>query len=306
MQQNKKHWENSIIVQATYREFKAKERIHYQQVQSCYLAYCTTGQGKIKINNHLFEIHPNSVIFAPWNHSITYMPSSTSPYVLGCLHLIPDIKEKNIHYGAFHSRQPGNQLFAERQNEVIKEFVDPFLRQFSQKNDLTGLIDYAINKYTQLASEEQLRLLARLLFFEIYSMVHGETPKALPIPPNLKKIITHIENYLETPINMDQLRFHGNLSEKSIFRLFRKYLNTTPQKYITHQRLLHAANVLNKTTTSINSLSESLQFSTPGNFCRAFKKEFGISPMKYRNQSADPGILPKITRRPHRNTDDLN
>ena len=296
-----KYWKNAIIIQALYREFRAGENYHYPQVQSCYIAFCLTGHGKIKVNNQIFDISPGKILFAPWNHCITYMPAPESPYVLGCIHLIPDMAEHGkIYWNAFHTIHQDNPMYLLRKNEVIDKFNNACCRHFPDDSNFFNLMRYAIDCFLAQAAEDQLRLLARVLFYEIYNMLHQPESENLRnhLPAALLRMLNHIDDYLELHIDMRQLSFHSRLSSASIYRLFKKYLNITPQKYIIRQRLFHAARVMKKSTISIASLSNSLQFSTPGNFSRAFKQEFGISPRKFRENPVDIPDDSRIIRSP--------
>ncbi|MBO5668089.1 MAG: helix-turn-helix transcriptional regulator [Lentisphaeria bacterium] len=302
-----KHWENAIIIQALYREFRYGENYHYPLVQSCYIAGCLTGRGRIKVNNQLFDIAPGKVVFAPWNHTITYIPDPDAPYVLACIHLIPDAREHgDIRYNAFHTLRPEHPLYLLRQNEVVDKFNRAACRSFAENSHFFNLMRYAIDYFLEQATEDQLRLMARLFFYEIYTMLHTPEEKMPQIPVTLRRMLNHIDDYMELPIDMQQLSFHSNLSPASIYRMFRKYLNVTPQRYIIRQRLLHAARVMRQSTISITSLARNLQFSTPGNFSRAFKEEFGISPRQFRENPAAIPESPKLLRPPRHIDDKLN
>lgn len=302
-----RHWENAIIIQALYREFRTGENYHYPQVQSCYIAGCMTGRGKIQVNNKIFDISPGKIIFAPWNHTITYIPNPDFPFVLACIHFIPDTQEHGeICYNAFHSLHPDHPLYLMRQNEVVDKFNHAECRYFAEDSHFFNLMRYAIDCFTEQAEEDQLRLLARLFFYEIYSMLHASPEEHDDIPVALRRMLNHIDDYLELSIDMKQLSYHSKLSVASIYRIFRRYLQTTPQKYIIRRRLYHAAKVMQKSTISITSLAHNLQFSTPGNFSRAFKEEFGISPRQFRENPAAFPVDQKLMRSPRHIDDGLN
>ena len=302
-----KHWENAIIIQATCREFRMGENYHYPQVQSCYLAACFTGSGRIKVNNQTFDITAGKVIFAPWNHTITYMPHPDSPFVLGCIHLIPEALEHgDIHYNAFHTVHPDHPLYFLRKNEVVSRFNRAVCRTFSPDSNFFYLLRYAIDCFVSQGTEEQLRLLARLFFYEIHAMINRIPENNEKYPSALQRMLHHIDDYMELPILMQQLTFHSNLSPASIYRMFRKYLGTTPQKYIIRRRLHHAARIVRSNTVSISALAQSLQFSTAGNFSRAFKEEFGISPRQFRNNPAIKLPAGKLSRPPRHIDDGMN
>lgn len=304
MQEISKYWKNSIIIQAEHRDFRGYETFRYPQVQSCFILHCMSGSGRITVNQIDYDVSANTIIFAPWNHSIHYHPDTENPFTISGVHLIPETLESgDIRFNAFHSNVGAHPLYQLRHNQVTDRLNRSCSIAGSGKIHLINMINYAIELYKTQATEEQLRLQARLLFFEIYKMIaEADSSVHRQYPVVLQRMLNHIEDYIELPIFIKHLEFHSQMSSASIFRIFRKYFDTTPQKYIISRRLAHAAEVLKNSTVSIAALSRCCQFSTPANFCRAFKKKYGISPKKFREE---PGGFPENEKfvRPPRKVD---
>ncbi len=250
---------------------------------------------------------PNKVLFAPWNHSITYMPDPENPFTMSGVHVIPDMLEDgDIQYNTFHTMHSEHPLYLLRRNEIIPKFNNPVSRNYPDGSHILNLINYAVDCFVAQADENLLRLLARVLFYEVYKLIYEFDIPEDKYPKSFVRMLNHIEDYLELPIDIAQLSFHSNLSSASIYRAFKKYLDTTPQKYIIHRRLIHAAKVLQTSTVSIASLARSLQFSTSGNFSRAFRQKFGVSPRKFREKGAENSLSAGLFRNPRHIGDGLN
>jgi AraC-like DNA-binding protein len=223
------------------------------------------------------------------------------------VHVIPDMLEDgDIQYNTFHTMHSEHPLYLLRRNEIIPKFNNPVSRNYPDGSHILNLINYAVDCFVAQADENLLRLLARVLFYEVYKLIYEFDIPEDKYPKSFVRMLNHIEDYLELPIDIAQLSFHGNLSSASIYRAFKKYLDTTPQKYIIHRRLIHAAKVLQTSTVSIASLARSLQFSTSGNFSRAFRQKFGVSPRKFRERGGDDAISAELHRQPRHIGDAIN
>ena len=301
MEEREPHWRNAIVIQANSKEFQPWETYHYAQVQSCFLVCCISGKGRIKVNDTLFDFTPGTVLYAPWNHAITYMPDPTDPFTSTGLHIVPDTDEHGeIIYNAFHSAQSDHPLYLMRHNEFIRNFNRAACRQYAEDSHFVHLIRYIVDRFEKRAGEEQLRLFARMVFFEIDDMLNGEETDRRAFPASFQNLLDIVEDNLELPFD---LLTCTDRSEASVYRDFRKYLGVSPHRYLTRRRLEHAAMLLRDYSVSITDLARRLQFSTQGNFSRAFKAEFGVSPRRYRNDpdsAADPS---RQTKRPPRRVD---
>lgn len=294
MEKKQDCWRNAILIQADFHEFRPGENYHYPQVQSCYLSYFLTGRGTVRINNKDFSCTAGTLLFAPWNHTITYLPDQGEPFSSVSVHIIPDCEEHGeIIFNAFHSIQSDHPLYLKRHNEAMKNFNIAASFRCCEESRIVHLLNYAYDSYISGSGEDQLRLLGRMFFYEIYDLLNGNYSADDKYPVQFQKVLNVIADNLEHPMNMKNLAKSCNISIAGIARMFRKYLNTSPQKYFVRRRMHHAAQVLRQSSVSITSLGRSLQFSTEGNFCRAFKKEFGVSPREYRR---NPFELPDTFR----------
>jgi AraC-like DNA-binding protein len=92
-----------------------------------------------------------------------------------------------------------------------------------------------------------------------------------------REIKSYIErNYLEVYKNSD-LSSVFNYSNSHIIKIFKDEYNTTPRKYALKLLLQHILALL-KEGQQINQIAATLDFSSPENFSKFFKKNFGNSP----------------------------
>lgn len=76
------------------------------------------------------------------------------------------------------------------------------------------------------------------------------------------------------------------LSVYALNRLFKKWLGQSPRCWQRRLRLNEAAILLGRTSQSVLSIAQSVGYESQQSFCRAFTREWGISPTCFRHQFA--------------------
>lgn len=102
-------------------------------------------------------------------------------------------------------------------------------------------------------------------------------------------IITYIHtNYCEK-IRLEDLQGLAYCSKSYIIQMFRRNTGKTPIEYINSYRLYMSTELLRNNNYTILDISMKCGFENVGYFIKLFKKEFGITPLKYRKQSESSG-----------------
>ena len=106
----------------------------------------------------------------------------------------------------------------------------------------------------------------------------GDTPSFSPIDSSIEYIHA---NYSK-PVSIDELSENANLSKYYFIKLFKRKTGLTPYAYLTNYRINEAKRLLVESDCSVEKISELSGFSDPSCFIAAFKKNAGLSPLKYR------------------------
>ncbi|MBO4631333.1 MAG: helix-turn-helix transcriptional regulator [Lentisphaeria bacterium] len=104
------------------------------------------------------------------------------------------------------------------------------------------------------------------------------------LPSAFAKVIALMQNIDMASISISKLAKTVDLSEAHLNNLFRKYLNTTPHKYLLSQRLKHARVLLSSTDCSIKEICSMCGFTSVESFYRVFRNESGITPAAFRRR----------------------
>ncbi len=87
-------------------------------------------------------------------------------------------------------------------------------------------------------------------------------------------------------VALDVLCAELGLSVYALNRLFKKWLGQSPRSWQRRLRLNEAAILLGRTNQSVLSIAQSVGYESQQSFCRAFTREWGINPTRFRHRFA--------------------
>lgn len=111
-----------------------------------------------------------------------------------------------------------------------------------------------------------------------------KSSQTLSIPSWLAQALEGLLDIHNLEEGMDYLVRQTNRSPEHICRSFRKHLNMTPMTYINAKRLNYAANLLQHSDKEIIDIAYESGFQSVSHFYHLFKKEYLMSPLKYKNK----------------------
>ena len=104
--------------------------------------------------------------------------------------------------------------------------------------------------------------------------------KEHPVAP-IKKIM---EDNFAYNLTIEAYAKMTNRSVSTFKRDFQSVYKTSPGRWLTEKKLMHAKKLLMQTGDSISSLAFDSGFENTAHFCRLFKQKTGVTPMEYRRQ----------------------
>ncbi len=102
------------------------------------------------------------------------------------------------------------------------------------------------------------------------------------VDENLEKAVSYISSNLKRDLSIDLISSEINLSKSVLYRLFHNSFRCTVGGYITKKRIEMALSLMENTSLSMEEISEEVGFSSASYFCKSFKNEMGMSPLKYK------------------------
>lgn len=100
---------------------------------------------------------------------------------------------------------------------------------------------------------------------------------------HLSRAIAILQSRMEEPLSPSDLAEMLGISTRQLERLFDKYLNTSPKRYITEMRLHRARNLIVQTEQPITDIAMACGFNSTSHFSKLFRSFYGISPLAQRS-----------------------
>ena len=101
--------------------------------------------------------------------------------------------------------------------------------------------------------------------------------------PIVGKSLSLLHGRLAHPWTIADLANEVGISRSALVERFTKYLSEPPMTYLTKWRLQLAARSLEKTSRGVAEIAADVGYDSEAAFNRAFKREFGLPPGRYRN-----------------------
>jgi len=97
----------------------------------------------------------------------------------------------------------------------------------------------------------------------------------------LVEMVNYIDLHFLDIQSLDEFAPRFGYSYCHISKMFKKQVGSTPNEYLLTRKMEHAARLLAE-GQSVSRVAEVLGYSTPYNFSRAFKSQYGVSPREFR------------------------
>lgn len=124
-----------------------------------------------------------------------------------------------------------------------------------------------------------------LLSSRVYTLVNdiGLFINADTLPRSFEKAVSYIRNNYYKDISITDIAKSAGISESLLYKNFKKFLNASPNGFITQLRIDWAKHYLETSDNmTISDISTAVGFSCPSYFIETFKKQENITPLQYK------------------------
>lgn len=90
-----------------------------------------------------------------------------------------------------------------------------------------------------------------------------------------------MEAHIEEDFDLDACAAHLMLSRRQIERLFNRYLNITPVRYMNDLRLARGRSLLAETDMKVTEVAVACGYASTSHFSKSFRKKYGTSPYRF-------------------------
>jgi AraC-like DNA-binding protein len=236
----------------------------------------TGGSGSFWLDEHEYQLTPNQVLFTtPGQVRRWYVKNLQGiclffPAEFLLQHFNDPLLLHRLRY--FHTHNgPRDLVLSGSQSLVLHERLSAMNKELAQ---------------LQMDSEALLRSMAYEVMIYLnrwYAKQHGQV-----LENTLNQTVSRFRQVLESHYH----RYHKVGQYAALLAVTAGHLNVLCQtqlgrcasKIISDRIFCEAARRLIHTNMDIETLSDTLGFASPSYFCRAFKREKGLSPLQYRKQ----------------------
>jgi AraC-like DNA-binding protein len=166
------------------------------------------------------------------------------------------------------------------------------------ENSIRHLVEEA--RASRPGSEAMLSKLAEALFVDTVRRYVATLPPeetgwlAGARDPVVGKSLAILHGRVSHPWTIAELAQVVGLSRSGLVERFSRYLGEPPMAYLTRWRLHVAAKALLSTPRGVAQIAAEVGYESEAAFNRAFKREFGAPPARYRRDSAGTIAQPDI------------
>ena len=155
------------------------------------------------------------------------------------------------------------------------------------ENSILHLVDEAASG--RIGSDAMLAKLSEALFVDTLRRYVASLPEQQPgwltgvRDPIVGKSLALLHSRIAHPWTIESLADEVGISRSALVQRFRRYLSEPPMAYLTRWRLHLAARSLEKTARGVAEIAAEVGYESEAAFNRAFKREFGQPPGRYRS-----------------------
>ena len=163
-----------------------------------------------------------------------------------------------------------------RRGEAPSGLTEYFEKLGLDKNDT-----YELYSNIPLINNEKISSISNIAIMIVKYILLENMVSADP-DENIQRAITYINDNLDKELNVSTVCKNANISKSSLYQKFHSRFGCTLSEYINRRRISESVKLLHSSSLSIDEISLKVGFSSASYYSKTFKKQMGLSPLKYR------------------------
>lgn len=163
--------------------------------------------------------------------------------------------------------------------DLFKEIINRYsnIIKANEKSESKIKEIYSLIKTARQISDNEMSLKIYALLMQLFYSADSNSNSAI------NQAVDYITHHYANHLTVEKIAGTVHLSQSQFSRKFKAQTGTSPYDYILSVRLTKAKELLKNTSLPISEIAYRTGFSSDSNFIYFFKKQEGISPLKFRN-----------------------
>lgn len=230
--------------------------------------FVLSGKGSLHINQHTFDCQEGDVFIIPAGKVSFYQASSIDPWCYAWLNFLGINAEMYVY-----------QLMTATDDVYVLHGLE--MEKYKKCIfEILSILNNNTSSYFR-ANSILLRIMSYL--FEDVGF-HEENWGKISIADEIK---FYLDMKYSEKIKLQEVAKKFNIHPNYMTRIFHEKFGCSPKQYLMDLKLKKACRLLTTTELPVSVISSSLGFEDQLTFSKVFKKEYQISPTRYRKSSKD-------------------
>jgi AraC-like DNA-binding protein len=143
---------------------------------------------------------------------------------------------------------------------------------------------------TRMGTEATLPALLDLILVHALRQWHDLAGWPETADPAIATVLREIHEFPQTQWTVGKLSEIAEIPRAAFTRRFTRVVGQPPMSYLISSRLRHGAQLLRQTDAPLAAIARQVGYSTEFAFSNAFRREYGVSPSRYRRSPAVPRL----------------
>lgn len=232
------------------------------------LNFIISGGGVYTINNEIVNIERGMVfLMTPADFHSCSLKKGES-FVSYCIQFYPSQIDEGVAALLYSCPEPIVYRVDESRVDEIAESLEKLTDAFGKKD-----------KFYELFARNSIENIC-IQIAQTVSRLHGVIDDA----PIIRNAIVFVKDHYREKITLHDAAANARLSDAYFSHVFAQVMGTGFAVYLKNVRLNAACELLGSTEMSVKEICFSCGFNDPNYFSDSFRKRFGTSPRKYREQ----------------------
>jgi transcriptional regulator GlxA family with amidase domain len=190
-----------------------------------------------------------------------------------------------LHHETFRIRFPQNRLTSQR---LFAE--DGRIITCAGGSAVADLAAMLVKRHVGDEAEKKVLEIMQVERWREGNEGQSRAPLALPAhnDPRIRASLLYMEQNLDTKLRVEQIADHVGISRRQLERLFQDKTGVSPGTALDRLRMTKAMFLVERTSRPLIEIALDVGFENSSHFGRKFRKNFGVSPIRLREQRRRP------------------